>query len=393
MAGARRHAARIVRDLSGSLTLFTRCLFCHHPFAPNETLEHFPEGRRIAYDPGRGRLWAICEACGRWSLAPIEERWEALDELERLTTDRARLLSQTEHIALLRAENLDIVRVGRAKLAEEAWWRYGKELIRRRNHTRRLQLIQTGVMVAASAATVALGAGGFFGYYGAGGNLFTRIDRWRRFGRTAWRGAATCPRCGSVLYRLGFRHTRHLALTPAGDDGFALRLGCANCGFQVADAGFQFTGVTADHLLRRVLAYQNFTGASSKTVKAATQAIDEVGSPTELARRFAAQRVQMGELQSRRRRRDRDVRTRAVAFEIAVNDETERRLLELELAQLEERWRQEEEIAAIADGDLTPMPRLNELLLRVGVSAKPAPLAATAGDAGTPPQKKAESDT
>lgn len=373
--------------------MFTRCLFCHYPFPPNETLEYFPEGRRLAYDPGRGRLWAICEACGRWSLAPIEERWEALEELERLTTDRARLLSQTEHIALLRAENLDIVRVGRAKLAEEAWWRYGKELVRRRDHSRKLQIIQTGVLVAASTATMALGAGGFFGYYGAGGNLFTRIDRWRRFGRTAWRGAATCPRCGSVLHRLGFRHSRHLQLTPTADDGFALRLGCANCGLQVDDAGFQFTGVTADHLLRRVLAYQNFSGASTKTVQAATQAIEEVGSPTELTRRFALQRVQMSALQSRsrRRRRNRDVQTRAVAFEIAVNDETERRLLELELAQLEERWRQEEEIAAIADGDLTPMPRLNELLMRVGVSGRPAEL--VAGSEDTPPQKKAESDT
>jgi hypothetical protein len=49
-----------------------------------------------------------------------------------VTRDRARLLSQTDNIALLRAGPLEIVRVGRANLSEEAWWRYGRELTTRR---------------------------------------------------------------------------------------------------------------------------------------------------------------------------------------------------------------------------------------------------------------------
>ncbi|HSR42462.1 MAG TPA: hypothetical protein VLL48_09825, partial [Longimicrobiales bacterium] len=61
--------------------MFTRCLVCQTPFPENEYLEHFPRGDRIAYDPEKGRLWAVCRACKRWTLAPIEERWEALDEL------------------------------------------------------------------------------------------------------------------------------------------------------------------------------------------------------------------------------------------------------------------------------------------------------------------------
>jgi hypothetical protein len=27
----------------------------------------------------RGRLWAVCSSCGRWTLAPFETRWEVLE--------------------------------------------------------------------------------------------------------------------------------------------------------------------------------------------------------------------------------------------------------------------------------------------------------------------------
>ena len=95
--------------------MFTHCLVCHTPFPPNEELEFFSTSTRVAYDAARGRLWAICRSCKRWSLAPIEERWEALEELEKAVKDRAKLLSQTDNVALLRAGELDVVRVGRAE--------------------------------------------------------------------------------------------------------------------------------------------------------------------------------------------------------------------------------------------------------------------------------------
>jgi len=47
-------------------------------------------------------------------------------------------------------------------------------------------------------------------------------------------------------------------------------------------------------------------------------------------------------------------------LEIALNADVERRLLEMELEELEGRWREEEQIAAIADGILTPAPRGTE---------------------------------
>ena len=40
----------------------------------------------------------------------------------------------------------------------------------------------------------------------------------------------------------------------------------------------------------------------------------------------------------------------------AANEAAEQRLLQLEVAELEAVWRKEEEIAAIVDGELTPLP-------------------------------------
>ena len=122
--------------------MFTYCLVCHTPFPTNEELEHFPTSTRVAYDPERGRR-AVCRSCRRWSLAPIEDRWEALEELEKVVTDRSRLLSQTDNVALLRAGHLDVVRVGRANLTEEAWWRYGRELTERATNHKKLMFMGT----------------------------------------------------------------------------------------------------------------------------------------------------------------------------------------------------------------------------------------------------------
>ena len=68
----------------------------------------------------------------------IQERWETVEELERITTAdpgsgrRPHLLSRTTNIALFAAGPLRIVRVGESNRSEEAWWRYGKHLRKRR---------------------------------------------------------------------------------------------------------------------------------------------------------------------------------------------------------------------------------------------------------------------
>ncbi len=321
--------------------MFTRCMFCHTAFGAEGPVEHFAVGGRVAFDPGRGRLWAICGSCRRWNLAPIEERWEALEELERLARDHGRLLSQTDNIALIRAGSTELVKVGRAGLTEEAWWRYGRELTARRSRYKRLKYIEIVAMVAA-------------GFYW-GGEALNRISRWYDFGSTAWRGSLACPRCGEPLTEISFRHSQKLIVVPDAEAGVALELGCPRCRFGENAGRHRLEGLPAQHVLRRVLAWRHYEGASEARIRDATGVIEAAGSAEHLSRSIATGALSIDKLDAKRNR------TRSIALEIALNDEVERRLLEAELEELETRWREEEQLAAIVDGELTPLPAFERM--------------------------------
>lgn len=59
--------------------MYSTCIFCHASLGANESLEHFPVGRRIAFDAAKGRLWVVCAVCRQWNLSPLDERWEAIE--------------------------------------------------------------------------------------------------------------------------------------------------------------------------------------------------------------------------------------------------------------------------------------------------------------------------
>lgn len=334
--------------------MYTRCLVCSTALEANEQLEHAPHGRRLAFDPARGRLWAVCRTCRRWSLMPIEERWEALDELEKLTTDEARLLSQTDNIALLRAGRLEIVRVGKAERTEEAWWRYGRELATRRENWNKLGVagtIAAGAVVAGGWAAGGISMLGVWLVMSHGSETLRDGARWLRFGSAAWRGDERCVSCGFRFRQIAYRDRASLGLFP-GDQPGSLELAarCPRCG-QYRDAGLRLEGDEAGRTLRRVLAYHHFAGASEKRVFKASRLIQEAGSPQDLARIVIRDGKRLGDLQ----------RTGGIALEIAANEATEQRLLEAELAELEAHWRREEELASIIDGELTPLPMLEQM--------------------------------
>jgi hypothetical protein len=338
--------------------VFKRCLVCETPFPPNDVLERFPTGERVAFDPGRGRLWAICRACRRWSLAPIEERWEAIEEIDRLVTDKGRLLSQSDNIALLRAGPLEVVRVGRAGLSEEAWWRYGRELTSRRETYRKLSLVGSvgmGAVFFGGWATGGVGIMGAWWLWGNGGRAVTKGARWLRFGGAAWRGAGSCGGCGYEFRQIRFRERHGLYLMPGSDESAAeVVYRCPECG-QHRDGGLRLGGREGERVLRRVLAYNHFKGASEREVKSATRLIEEAGSAQKLARIVIRDGRRLGDLQ----------RTGALGLEIAANEHAEQRMLELELAELEATWEKEEELAAIVDGELTPLPLLEQMRLKI----------------------------
>ncbi|MHB1194290.1 MAG: hypothetical protein ACYC6F_14795 [Longimicrobiales bacterium] len=338
--------------------MYARCLVCSTPFEPNETLAHAPLGRRVAFDPARGRLWAVCRTCKRWSLAPLEERWEALEELERITRDRARLLSKTDNIALLRSGNLEIVRVGKADLTEEAWWRYGRELTSRREQYKRLSLAGSAAATAVMVGGWATGGMTLVGMWFLWGNAPDALvdgARWLRFGGAAWRGRQECPRCGHAFESLRYRDRAGFGLFPGDETGRVdVVYRCPECS-HYRDGGLRLTGLEAERTLRRTLAYHHFAGASERRVVSATRLIQEAGTPKDLMRIVVKDGRRLGDLQ----------RTGAVALEIAANESAEQHLLELELADLETHWRREEELAGIIDGELTPLPTLETLRRKV----------------------------
>ena len=339
--------------------LYTHCLVCHTPFPRNEELEYFSTSKRVAYDAERGRLWAICRSCKRWSLAPIEERWEALDELERLVKDRAKLLSQTDNIALLRVGELDVVRVGRANLTEEAWWRYGRELTHRAARHRKLTVMGTAAAGAAIAGGWATGGLTWLGAWLLWEHApmhVTQAARWLRFGGSAWRGERSCTRCGHVFRSVAYQDRKQLVLSAGTGAGDALSVTqrCPVCG-DLGDGGLHLRGKEGDYVSRRLLAYHHHSGASEKRVRSATRLIEEAGSPEDLTRIVIKEGRRLGDLP----------RTGAIALEIAANDTVEQRLLELELAEVEAHWKEEEELASIIDGELTPLPLLENIRRRV----------------------------
>src|SRR3954462_9918218 len=154
--------------------MYTTCLFCNGDLGRNEVIETFPVGRRLAFDAARGRLWVVCRRCERWNLTPVEERWEAIEECERLFRD-TRLRVSTDNIGLARIrEGLELVRIGAPQRPEMAAWRYGDQFGRRR----RKHLLYTGGGLTLVGGLVVLGpltgivAGGGWAMWQGANNLY-----------------------------------------------------------------------------------------------------------------------------------------------------------------------------------------------------------------------------
>jgi len=326
--------------------MYSHCLVCRAPFPEGRVLEHLPRGDRVAYDIHKGRLWVVCLSCRRWSLLPLESRWEALEELERLVSGEARLLSKTDNIALFGAGPLEIVRVGSADLAEESWWRYGRQLPDR-----------------------------------------SRLSRWipplvrrLRFGVFAWVGQRACPECAYVFRDLPFADRKTLIVRPEeglgnglGDLGppvdeggiagpgapgtaggaFTLTRRCPRCR-DAQRGGLHLTGIEAELTLARVMAFHNQTGESQVTVQAAARLLQDPEGPASLVRVLSRHGRPLGDLQP----------MGLMALEIMVNAARERTLMKLEVEALQARWRREEELASLMDGELSPVARFRSFRIR-----------------------------
>src|SRR5688572_28743348 len=135
--------------------MYSTCLYCNGKLGANDMLERFPIGRRIAFDAAKGTLWVVCRSCARWNLSPIEERYEAIEDCERLYRGTYARVS-TGNIGLARMrDGLEIVRIGAPLRPEFAAWRYAGEFFDRRNRS----WLRAGAAVA-GAAGLSIGLGG-----------------------------------------------------------------------------------------------------------------------------------------------------------------------------------------------------------------------------------------
>lgn len=336
--------------------MFSTCIFCNKPLGRNESIEAFPVGERLAFDPARGRLWVVCRGCERWNLSPLEERWEAIEQAERLYRDTRRRVS-TDNIGLAKlAEGTTLVRIGEPQRPEFAAWRYGDQFGRRRN--RALMMAGGGVVGVAAliaggaAAGVAMGSFGF---------LYVQVGRRLIYGSPE----AVVARVRTQQNGLVDVRRRHLAESSiAATDNGQLRLH-----LRFKNGAEEFTGPEAERIAAIVLPKVNRFGGKKTEVAEAVQRIESVGNSERFLRE--AGRHAQGMIKSMtdgvtpRKAKSRQMEfnkyglfslpaRERLAMEMALHEEAERRALEGELEELERAWADAEEVAAIADNLFIP---------------------------------------
>ena len=326
--------------------MYQTCIFCKKPLGSNEVVESFPVGRRLAFDASKGRLWVVCTRCQRWNLTPLEDRWEAVEDCERLFRATP-MRASTENIGIARhREGLDLVRIGEPQRGEFAAWRYGDQFRRRF----RRQLAWAGAM----GGCVLIGGSGFvslplavasvvgFGVYPALAWEYLRPRTKVRMDANMADGPDT-P--GHVI-RFSLRDLRSVRLLPNDDEpGFKVEV---LRGMRKA----RFLGEDARRVAASIVPHLNGWGGSRLSVQRAVQEIESEGHPS----RFVTHVAELGYRDWRGRsgyiRSIPD--TTRLAVEMALHEEQERRALEGELWILEQAWKEAEEIAAIADDLLLP---------------------------------------
>lgn len=343
--------------------MFTRCLFCHKPFSENGELAHLPHGRRVAYDPVHGRLWTVCEGCHRWTLHPIEDREAALYELERVARDHAKLVAHTANVSLLQASpRLTLVRVGEAAMVEQAWWRYGRELRRRRASYESVRSKVTAATFGALAYVGdKLGLTDWDVAIDWEDTPIADVLRWRRFGWAAWHGRETCPYCKSNLRALRYELSWWVYPIRGEDGRLGVGVPCQRCDPWTPEKVYELHGDVAENVLRRVLAYQNIAGASEHRIIDAAHAIENAGSAGEFSLRATERRHSLWKMGA----------TGTIALEIALSETAEKRMLDLEVRALEFLWKREEELARIIDRELTPRRLFEAHLRRLPIRLRP----------------------
>jgi hypothetical protein len=342
--------------------MYSTCIFCHGNLGANEAIENFPVGRRLVFDAARGRLWVVCRKCERWNLSPIEERWEAIEECDRLFAE-TRLRVSTDNIGLARLpEGLELIRIGAPLRPEMAAWRYGDQFGRRRKR----YMMYTGAAIAASAGLVILGpvtgiiAGGGVGMW----NLVSTGTNLYRSQRI--RARLTLPdRAEPVVLRTA--QLKKVSLVRQHND-WALQIWFRSSSPLVAlsngrrlqsfklqtepELAALLTGQEALQAAAKLLPAINASGANRNEVDEAVRTVGSAPDSSSLFARYAGVRDNPTFFTagaSATHALSNLPKSARLALEMATHEESERRALEGELGLLQEEWQRAEEIASISD--------------------------------------------
>lgn len=343
--------------------MFSTCLFCHASLGTNQSIEHFPVGKRLAFDSERGRLWAVCPKCARWNLTPLEERWEALEECERAYRDTRKRVS-TDNIALARLpDGTDLIRIGQPQRPEFAAWRYERVVRQRRRKLLRSTLSASAISLAVVLPVMLFSTSSLLFLPGQAGLIaWQRYALWRRHMRIALDDGHFADLTQRQLLATQCR------LSDVGELEVALNHGGRRKGLQIDLVDSQrlhLHGVAAKEALRRIIVGVNLEGASKIGVRDAVAVVEsaidrsdhgsymsgehasgglaQILSEPEHAKRSESRHWVIREFHARHR----------LALEMVLHEDDERRAMSGELGALYARWEEAERIAKISDGALS----------------------------------------
>lgn len=323
--------------------MYSTCIYCKRPLGTNAVVESFPVGRRLAFDPAKGRLWVVCRRCERWNLSPLEERWEAFEECERLFRG-TRLRASTDNVGLAKlAEGLELVRVGAPLRPEFAAWRYGDQFGRRRR--RAVLWTAAGIAVVGAVSIGGAAAGVGAGFAPQLPNLLLNLPI---------RAKVRAPDGRVLKFRLPDVQKARFLMEPTAEH-WVLSV-------KHTKGTETFEGDDARRIATQLLPAINRMSGSRQSVQDAVAKLEQAGDPERYLARIAAE---LAPAPARRGYGAPFIKGKPgvvqklpaptrLALEMALHEEQEMRALLGELVELELAWQEAEEIARIADDLLVP---------------------------------------
>lgn len=305
------------------------------PWAPDE-------GRRLAYDPEKGRLWNVCSSCSRWVLTPLEDRWETLEACEAAVEREGRTRVSTSQLSLMQVGAGELIRVGQPLRREFVDWRYGPRLER--------GVRRGGFWARLLSRLPAPPVGGYDPYRGFEGAM--RSEPWlaspfleHASGLTYLFScvplAPECPACrGPLALNPWDFQALELLIQRGSPEILAV---CALCDTEVV-----VELAEARPAMRMGLGLVSPPQGLKRVASAASEGIDSLGGAPSFLEVLSSAGTRLGELELHER-----------AGLIITLDEM------AEIEALEREWKEAEEMAAILDGELSEVPGFESFRKRI----------------------------